>query len=46
LKARSTKAEILGIEIPLCSFEDLKAMKRAAGRTRDLVDLKDLDAAS
>jgi predicted nucleotidyltransferase len=46
LNARSTKAEILGIEVAVCSIEDLKAMKRAAGRTRDLADLEDLDAAS
>ncbi len=44
LHARSTKAEILGIEVAVCSIEDLKAMKRAAGRTRDLADLEDLDA--
>jgi predicted nucleotidyltransferase len=46
LHARSTKAEILGVEVAVCSIEDLKAMKRAAGRTRDLADLEDLDAAS
>jgi predicted nucleotidyltransferase len=46
LHARSTKAEILGIEVAVCSIDDLKAMKRAAGRTRDLADLEDLDAVS
>ena len=46
LHARSTEAEILGIKVAVCSIEDLKAMKRAAGRTRDLGDLEDLDAAS
>jgi hypothetical protein len=46
LNTRSTKAEILGVEVAVCSIEDLKAMKRAAGRTRDLADLEDLDAAS
>jgi hypothetical protein len=30
--------------ILVCSLEDLKTMKRAAGRTRDLADLEDLDA--
>jgi predicted nucleotidyltransferase len=46
LNTRSTKAEILGVEVAVCSIDDLKAMKRAAGRTRDLADLEDLDAAS
>lgn len=46
LQAGSTKTEILGIEVAVCSIEALKAMKRAAGRTRDLADLEDLDAAS
>ena len=46
LNARSTRTEILGVEVAVCSIEDLKAMKRAAGRTRDLADLEDLDAAS
>lgn len=45
LDTRSTKTEILGIEVAVCSIEDLKSMKRAAGRTRDLADLEDLDAA-
>jgi hypothetical protein len=33
------------MRVPVCSVEDLKAMKQAAGRTRDLADLEDLDAA-
>jgi predicted nucleotidyltransferase len=45
LHARSTEAEILGIKVAVCSIEDLKAMKRATGRTRDLADLEDFDAA-
>ena len=45
LRARATETEVLGVSIAVCSAEDLKAMKRAAGRTRDLADLEDLDAA-
>jgi predicted nucleotidyltransferase len=46
LKARASEAEILGMTVAVCALEDLKAMKRAAGRTRDLADLEDLEAAS
>jgi hypothetical protein len=46
LRSRATEAEILGSKVWVCSLEDLKAMKRAAGRTRDLADLEDLDAAT
>jgi len=46
LRARSTEAEVLGVNVAVCSMSDLKEMKRAAGRTRDLADLEDLDAAS
>lgn len=45
LHARSVETEILGVKVAVCSVEDLKAMKNAAGRTRDLADLEDLDAA-
>ncbi len=44
LRAGATDAELLGIRVLVCSFEDLKAMKRAAGRTRDQADLEDLEA--
>lgn len=46
LRERATAAEILGSNVWVCSRDDLKAMKRAAGRTRDLADLEDLDAAT
>ncbi len=44
LHSRASEAQILGSKVLVCSLEDLKAMKRAAGRTRDLADLEDLDA--
>lgn len=46
LHARSTETEVLGVNVAVCSVSDLKEMKRAAGRTRDLADLEDLDATS
>jgi hypothetical protein len=45
LCSRASDAEILGVTVAVCSINDLKRMKRAAGRTRDLADLEDLDAA-
>lgn len=45
LRSRATEAELLGVTVAICSVEDLKTMKRSAGRTRDLADLEDLDAA-
>lgn len=45
LCSRAVEAEILGVTVAVCSIDDLKAMKRAAGRTRDLADLEDLEAA-
>jgi predicted nucleotidyltransferase len=45
LRSRASEVEIMGVTIAVCSLEDLLAMKRAAGRTRDLADLEDLDAA-
>jgi hypothetical protein len=45
LRSRASEAEILGVTVAVCSLDDLKEMKRAAGRTRDLADLEDLNAA-
>lgn len=45
LREGATEAEVLGVKVAVCSREDLREMKRAAGRPRDLVDLEDLEAA-
>lgn len=45
LRERASQAEVLGVPVAVCSLDDLKEMKRAAGRTRDLADLEDLEAA-
>lgn len=46
LRPRAVEAEILGATVWVCSRDDLRAMKPAAGRTRDLADVEDLDTAS
>ncbi len=45
LRSRASEAEVLGVSVAVCSAEDLRAMKRAAGRGQDLIDLENLDAA-
>lgn len=45
LRARAVDVQIAGVTVAVCSLDDLRAMKRAAGRTRDLADLEDLDTA-
>lgn len=46
LRESATDVDLYGVTIAVCSLEDLLAMKRAAGRTRDLADIEDLDAAN
>ncbi len=45
LRARAINVDLGEVSIAICALEDLRKMKRAAGRPRDLVDLEDLDAA-
>lgn len=45
LRGRASEAEVLGVKVAVCSVDDLRAMKQAAGRGQDLVDLENLDAA-
>lgn len=40
--ARSDVKRIDGVEAPICAFADLVAMKRATGRSTDLLDLERL----
>ena len=36
---------MLGVTVAVCSAADLRAMKLAAGRGQDLLDVENLDAA-
>jgi hypothetical protein len=45
LRAAAIDVEIAHVTVPICGLEHLRAIKRAAGRPRDLVDLQHLDAA-
>lgn len=44
LRERAVEVELLGVSVAVCSLDDLRAMKLAAGRTRDKADLEDLEA--
>lgn len=45
LSARGEVRRVDGVEALICSLADLVALKRLAGRERDLVDLRDLEVA-
>ena len=45
LRAKAIEVKMANATIAICALQHLRAMKRAAGRPRDLVDLEDLDAA-
>lgn len=43
LARRAVTVELSGATIPICSYEDLVAMKRNGGRPRDEEDLRELE---
>jgi predicted nucleotidyltransferase len=45
LLARSDSRRVDGVQAPICALPDLVALKRTAARERDLLDLRDLEAA-
>ena len=45
LRRRASQIELDGITVLVASIEDLIAMKRAAGRPQDLIDLESLEIA-
>lgn len=45
LRERADVKRVDGVSAPICSLVDLVALKRLAGRERDIADLSDLEAA-
>jgi hypothetical protein len=45
LRSKAIDVEMADLTIAICALDHPRAMKRAAGRPRDLLDLDDLDAA-
>jgi len=45
LRARAEVVDIAGVEVPVASIDDMIAMKRAAGRPQDLIDVDALEIA-
>jgi aminoglycoside-2''-adenylyltransferase len=45
LRSRAEVVEIAGVEVPVASIDDMIAMKRAAGRPQDLIDVDALEIA-
>lgn len=45
LRSRAVEVEAMTGTVAVCSLDDLRAMKRAAGRASDLADLQDLEIA-
>jgi hypothetical protein len=45
LEARADTRRVDGTPAPICSLADLVALKRVAGRGRDLLDLDELETA-
>lgn len=43
LRDRAIEAELDGVTVLVASLDDLEAMKRAAGRPKDLVDLEEIE---